>query len=59
VLPIGVGRHLAAALRGDVAGLARAVAIVMGLAATSLGYLSARPVPVSVAASTVAPRPLS
>ncbi len=42
-LPIGVLRHAAAAGRGDVAGLARAAAIVLGLATTAVGYLSARP----------------
>jgi GT2 family glycosyltransferase len=41
-LPAGVLRHTAAALRGDVAGLARAAVIVLGLLTTALGYASAR-----------------
>lgn len=41
-LPLGVLRHAAAVLRGDLAGLARAGVIVVGLATTALGYLSAR-----------------
>ncbi len=41
-LPVGVVRHLAAVLRGDVAGLARAVLVVLGLGTTGAGYLSVR-----------------
>jgi glucosyl-dolichyl phosphate glucuronosyltransferase len=44
VLLAGVGRNLVAALRGDLAGgLGRAAAIVAGVAAAGLGYLTARP----------------
>ena len=38
-LPSGVGRGLRDALRGDIAGLGRAFAIVAGLAMTTAGYL--------------------
>jgi glycosyltransferase involved in cell wall biosynthesis len=38
VLPLGVARGIADALRGDLSGLGRAGAIVAGLSATSLGY---------------------
>lgn len=41
-LPLGVLRHLAAVARGDLAGLARAACVVLGLLTTALGYLSAR-----------------
>lgn len=41
-LPLGVARNLASVLRGDVAGAARAGAIVAGLAITGLGYLVGR-----------------
>jgi glycosyltransferase involved in cell wall biosynthesis len=41
-LPLGVLRHLAAVGRGDVAGIARAACIVLGLLTTAFGYLSAR-----------------
>ena len=41
-LPLGVLRHLTAAFRGDVAGLARAGMIVLGLFTTAFGYVSAR-----------------
>ena len=41
-LPLGVLRHVAAALRGDLAGLARAATIVLGLGTTAVGFLSAR-----------------
>lgn len=41
-LPLGVVRHAAATLRGDVAGLARAGTIVLGLVTTAFGYVSAR-----------------
>lgn len=37
-LPLGVLRNIGQALRGDVAGLARAAAIVIGLAWTAWGY---------------------
>ncbi len=40
-LPVGVLRHLAAVGRGDLAGLARALLIVLGLGTTGVGYLSA------------------
>lgn len=40
-LPKGVLRNLGQALRGDLAGLARAAAIVIGLAYTTAGYLRA------------------
>jgi GT2 family glycosyltransferase len=40
VLPAGVRRGVGAALRGDRAGLGRAAAIVLGLAATGMGYAS-------------------
>lgn len=40
-LPVGVLRHLAAVARGDLAGLARAALIVLGLGTTGVGYLSA------------------
>ncbi len=39
-LPLGVLRHLAAVLRGDVFGVARAAAIVVGLGTTAVGYVS-------------------
>ncbi|WP_369255605.1 glycosyltransferase family 2 protein [Geodermatophilus amargosae] len=40
----GVGRNLVAVLRGDVTGgLTRAAAIIAGVAAAGLGYLTARP----------------
>jgi hypothetical protein len=42
VLPLGIAAGVKAAGRGDVYGLARAGAIVSGLAVTSGGYLSAR-----------------
>lgn len=38
-LPTGVGRGLLDALRGDVSGLGRAAAIVVGLAVTTVGYV--------------------
>ncbi|MEA2272685.1 MAG: hypothetical protein QOI98_1393 [Solirubrobacteraceae bacterium] len=38
-LPLGVARGLGDAIRGDAAGLARAAAIVTGLAVTTTGYL--------------------
>jgi glycosyltransferase involved in cell wall biosynthesis len=41
-LPLGVLKHLAAVGRGDLAGIARALAIVLGLVTTGLGFLSAR-----------------
>jgi len=41
-LPRGVARDLGQALRGDVGGLGRAVAIFLGLAATSVDYLRVR-----------------
>ena len=41
-LPRGVATHVAAALRGDPYGLARAALIVFGLLTTGLGYLAAR-----------------
>ncbi len=41
-LPLAVLRHTAAAGRGDLAGLARAATIVLGLGTTAFGYLSAR-----------------
>lgn len=41
-LPLGVLRHLGAAARGDLAGLARALCIVLGLLTTGVGYLSGR-----------------
>jgi glycosyltransferase involved in cell wall biosynthesis len=41
-LPLGVLRHLAAVLRGDVSGVARAAMIVVGLLTTAFGYVSAR-----------------
>ena len=41
-LPLGVLRHLAAAARGDLAGVARAACIVLGLLTTAFGYVSAR-----------------
>jgi GT2 family glycosyltransferase len=41
-LPLGVLRHLAAVGRGDLAGLARAACVLLGLLTTALGYLSAR-----------------
>jgi glycosyltransferase involved in cell wall biosynthesis len=41
-LPLGVVRHLAAVAKGDVAGLARACCIVLGLLTTAFGYVSAR-----------------
>ncbi len=41
-LPLGVLRHLAAVGRGDLAGVARAFCIVLGLVTTTAGYLSAR-----------------
>ncbi|MFN2538910.1 MAG: glycosyltransferase family 2 protein [Mycobacteriales bacterium] len=41
-LPLGVLRHLAAAGKGDPAGVARAACIVLGLLTTGLGYLAAR-----------------
>lgn len=41
-LPLGVLRHLAAVGRGDLAGIARAACIVLGLLTTAFGYLSAR-----------------
>lgn len=41
-LPLGVLRHLAALLRGDLAGSARAAMIVVGLLTTAFGYASAR-----------------
>jgi hypothetical protein len=60
VLPIGVLRHLTAAARGDLAGLGRALAVVVGLAVTAAGYLSARPVAApDVATTTVPPSSLS
>jgi len=39
-LPAGVLRHAGAALRGDLAGLARAAAIVIGLTCTVAGYFA-------------------
>ena len=44
-LPLGVVRHLAAALRGDLPGLARAAMVLVGLAVTGVGFLSAKPAP--------------
>jgi glycosyltransferase involved in cell wall biosynthesis/GT2 family glycosyltransferase len=41
-LPAGFARGLGAALRGEAAGLGRAAMIVVGLAATTLGYLRVR-----------------
>lgn len=41
-LPRGVRRGLGDALRGDAGGLARAAAIVVGLATTTLGYVAGR-----------------
>jgi glycosyltransferase involved in cell wall biosynthesis/GT2 family glycosyltransferase len=41
-LPAGFARGLGAVLRGDAAGLGRAAMIVIGLAATTLGYLRVR-----------------
>jgi GT2 family glycosyltransferase len=41
-LPLGVLRHLAAVLRGDLAGAARAATIVLGLLTTAYGYASVR-----------------
>jgi GT2 family glycosyltransferase len=41
VLTRGVPRELAAAARGDLGGLARAAAIVLGIGAAALGYLAA------------------
>src|SRR5579884_424392 len=38
VLPAGVKRNMGEALRGDIGGLGRALAIVAGLAATTAGY---------------------
>ena len=42
VLPRGVARGLASSLRGDLSGLGRAGAIVVGLAVTAAGYATAR-----------------
>ncbi|HET9897567.1 MAG TPA: glycosyltransferase family 2 protein [Streptosporangiaceae bacterium] len=42
VLPAGVVRNLAALLRGDLAALGRAAAIVAGLFVTAAGYLAGR-----------------
>jgi hypothetical protein len=39
VLPAGVARNLAAAARGDLAGLRRAGMIAAGAATTTLGYM--------------------
>jgi GT2 family glycosyltransferase len=52
VLPRGVARGLLDALTGDVAGLARAAAIIVGLAVTATGYASG-----SLRARTAAVRP--
>jgi glycosyltransferase involved in cell wall biosynthesis len=41
-LPLGVLRGIAGPVRGDVAGVARAAAIVTGLGATAAGYLAGR-----------------
>ena len=41
-LPLGVLRHLAAIGKGDLAGLARAACVVLGLLTTAFGYVSAR-----------------
>jgi GT2 family glycosyltransferase len=41
-LPTGVGRELARAVRGDLAGLGRAAVIPAGLAVTAAGYLAGR-----------------
>ena len=41
VLPVGIGRGLRAVLGGDAWGAARAAAIVLGLAFTTIGYLVA------------------
>jgi GT2 family glycosyltransferase len=41
-LPRGILRHVAALMRGDLAGVARAAVILLGLGATSAGYLSVR-----------------
>ena len=41
-LPLGMLRHLAALARGDLAGPARAAVLVLGLLATSLGFVSGR-----------------
>lgn len=40
-LPAGVARHVASALRGDAAGVLRAITIGVGLGATVTGFLSA------------------
>jgi glycosyltransferase involved in cell wall biosynthesis len=41
-LPLGVLRHLAAVLKGDLAGFQRAVTIVIGLLTTAYGFASVR-----------------
>ena len=41
-LPAGILRHLGAALRGDLAGVARAGAIVAGAVLTAMGYVAGR-----------------
>ena len=41
-LPAGIGRGVAAALRGDLAGLGRAAAIIAGLTAAATGYALGR-----------------
>lgn len=46
-LPVGIVKHAAAVLRGDLSGLARSAAIVLGLGTTALGYLSVRKGPAS------------
>jgi len=41
-LPAGIGRGVAAAVRGDLAGLGRAAAIIAGLTAAAAGYAAGR-----------------
>jgi GT2 family glycosyltransferase len=54
-LPAGVVRGLAAAIRGDGFGLARAAAIVAGLACTTAGYLRGRLAPAARRAAAPPP----
>jgi GT2 family glycosyltransferase len=49
VLPRGVGAGLRSALRGNVAGLGRAAAIIVGFGVTTLGYVVGRLRPESMA----------
>jgi GT2 family glycosyltransferase len=62
-LPVGVLRNLGQALRGKPAGLARALAIIAGLAITTAGYLVGKLKLVKgqghVQAATLAPVPLN